>query len=115
VLAHRRGEHAGALDMLRPVIAETQRLGGSHAQHDVLKQVFLDCAVQRRPRRRCSARCSDLAARIIRRRSNARVGLCRSRADNSRTDDGFVCRRRPRSQNLFARRGMADRGDSRTV
>jgi hypothetical protein len=45
VLAHRRGEYSAALDLMRPIIADTQRLGGSHAQHDVLRQLFLDCAV----------------------------------------------------------------------
>jgi tetratricopeptide (TPR) repeat protein len=45
VLAHRRGEYSAALDLMRPVIADTQRMGGSHAQHDVLRQLFLDCAV----------------------------------------------------------------------
>jgi tetratricopeptide (TPR) repeat protein len=45
VLAHRRGEYSSALALMRPVIAQTQRMGGSHAQHDVLRQLFLDCAV----------------------------------------------------------------------
>jgi tetratricopeptide (TPR) repeat protein len=45
VLAHRRGEYSAALDLMRSIIAETQRMGGSHAQHDVLKQLFLDCAM----------------------------------------------------------------------
>ena len=45
VLVHRRGEYAAALDLMRPIIADTQRMGGSHAQHDVLRQLFLDCAV----------------------------------------------------------------------
>ncbi len=45
VLAHRRGEYSAALDLMRPIIAHTQRMGGSHAQHDVLRQLFLDCAV----------------------------------------------------------------------
>jgi hypothetical protein len=45
VLAHRRGEYSAALDRMRPTIAETQRMGGSHAQHDVLRQLFLDCAM----------------------------------------------------------------------
>jgi tetratricopeptide (TPR) repeat protein len=45
VLAHRRGEYSAALDLMRPIIADTQRMGGSHAQHDVLRQLFLDCAV----------------------------------------------------------------------
>lgn len=46
ILAHRRGDYAGALDIMRPRIGETYRLGGSHAQHDVLAQLFLDCAVR---------------------------------------------------------------------
>jgi hypothetical protein len=45
VLAHRRGEYSAALDLMRPIIADTQRMGGSHAQHDVLRQLVLDCAV----------------------------------------------------------------------
>jgi tetratricopeptide (TPR) repeat protein len=45
VLAHRRGEYLNALALMRPIIAQTQRMGGSHAQHDVLRQLFLDCAV----------------------------------------------------------------------
>jgi tetratricopeptide (TPR) repeat protein len=44
VLAHRRGEHSAALELMRPILAQTQRMGGSHAQHDVLRQLFLDCA-----------------------------------------------------------------------
>jgi tetratricopeptide (TPR) repeat protein len=46
VLAHRRGEYAKALDLMRPIIDQTYRLGGSHAQHDVLRQLFLDCALR---------------------------------------------------------------------
>ena len=46
VLAHRHGEYAKALDHMRPVIDETYRMGGSHAQHDVLKQLYLDCALR---------------------------------------------------------------------
>jgi tetratricopeptide (TPR) repeat protein len=45
VLAHRQSEYSAALDRMRPIIADTQRMGGSHAQHDVLRQLFLDCAV----------------------------------------------------------------------
>ena len=35
---------AGAL--LRPILGEMDRLGGSHAQQDVLEQVFLDSALK---------------------------------------------------------------------
>lgn len=46
LLEHRHGKHAAALDRMRPVIANPQPMGGSHAQHDVFRQLFLDCAVQ---------------------------------------------------------------------
>ena len=46
VLAHRRGEHGRALDLMRPVLPEMHRLGGSHAQQDVLMQLFLDAAIR---------------------------------------------------------------------
>src|SRR5256885_1049700 len=41
VLAHRRGEHGRAVDLMKPVLGEMYRLGGSHAQQDVLEQLFL--------------------------------------------------------------------------
>jgi tetratricopeptide (TPR) repeat protein len=46
VLAHRHGQYAAALDQMRPIIADTSPMGGSHAQHDVLKQLYLDCAMR---------------------------------------------------------------------
>jgi tetratricopeptide (TPR) repeat protein len=46
VLAHRRGEHDRAVDLIKPIINEMYRLGGSHAQQDVLEQLFLDSAVK---------------------------------------------------------------------
>ena len=46
VLAHRRGEHDRAVDLMKPIIDEMYRLGGSHAQQDVLEQLFLDSAVK---------------------------------------------------------------------
>jgi tetratricopeptide (TPR) repeat protein len=46
VLAHRRGEYAKGLEFMRPIVDQTYRLGGSHAQHDVLRQLFLDCAMR---------------------------------------------------------------------
>ena len=45
ILARRNRDYVAALDLMRPVLPDTQRLGGSHAQHDVLKQLFLDCAM----------------------------------------------------------------------
>ena len=46
VLAHRRGEYAHAVDLMKPVLDDMHRLGGSHAQQDVLEQLFLDSAVK---------------------------------------------------------------------
>src|SRR5215469_10637935 len=46
VLAHRRGAPARAVELMRPVLEDMVRLGGSHAQQDVLAQLFLDAAVK---------------------------------------------------------------------
>jgi tetratricopeptide (TPR) repeat protein len=46
VLAHGQGRHHAALALMRPVIGEMYRIGGSHAQQDVLEQVFMDSAVK---------------------------------------------------------------------
>ena len=42
VLAHRRGEHQRVVSLMSPLIGRLQELGGSHAQRDVLAQLFLD-------------------------------------------------------------------------
>ena len=46
VLAHGQGRHADAVAALRPVLGEMYRLGGSHAQQDVLEQLYLDAALK---------------------------------------------------------------------
>ena len=46
VLAHGRGEFAEAVEAMRPVLGGMYRLGGSHAQQDVLEQLYLDSAMQ---------------------------------------------------------------------
>ncbi|HSH08230.1 MAG TPA: tetratricopeptide repeat protein [Burkholderiales bacterium] len=46
VLAHRKGEAARALERMRPVLETMHCLGGSHAQQDVLLQLYLDAALQ---------------------------------------------------------------------
>jgi hypothetical protein len=56
-LAHRKGEHKRAVELMRPVLNEVYRLGGSHAQQDVLMQLFLDAAVK--------ADCADDVRRIL--------------------------------------------------
>jgi hypothetical protein len=46
VLANGQGRHRDAVAMMRPVLGEMYRMGGSHAQQDVLEQVFLDSALK---------------------------------------------------------------------
>jgi tetratricopeptide (TPR) repeat protein len=46
VLANARGEPARAVALMAPAIGGMYRLGGSHAQQDVLEQVFLDAALK---------------------------------------------------------------------
>ncbi len=46
VLAHGQHRYAAAVAVMRPVIGEMYQLGGSHAQQDVLEQVFLDSALK---------------------------------------------------------------------
>jgi tetratricopeptide (TPR) repeat protein len=46
VLAHARGRPAQAVALMRPVLGGMYRLGGSHAQQDVLEQLFLSAAMQ---------------------------------------------------------------------
>ena len=44
VLAHARGAHARAVALMRPALDGMHHLGGSHAQRDVLEQLYLDAA-----------------------------------------------------------------------
>jgi hypothetical protein len=46
VLAHGEGRYADAVEVMRPALGGMYRLGGSHAQQDVLEQLFLDAALR---------------------------------------------------------------------
>jgi len=46
VLAHANGEHARVVALMRPALGGLYRLGGSHAQQDVLEQLYLDAAMK---------------------------------------------------------------------
>ena len=46
VLAHRQGRHEEVLTHMRPIVSDMYLLGGSHAQQDVLEQLFLDSALK---------------------------------------------------------------------
>jgi tetratricopeptide (TPR) repeat protein len=48
ILARAEGHPKRACDLMRPALDGMHRLGGSHAQQDVLEQLFLDCAVEAR-------------------------------------------------------------------
>lgn len=45
LLLRARGQHAAAVAVMRPALGGMHELGGSHAQQDVLEQLFLDCAM----------------------------------------------------------------------
>ena len=45
-LAHAAGRHAEAVARMRPALGGMYRLGGSHAQQDVLEQLFVDAALK---------------------------------------------------------------------
>lgn len=46
ILAHAQGDHARAVEAMRPAVGVMHRMGGSHAQQDVLEQLFLDAAMK---------------------------------------------------------------------
>jgi hypothetical protein len=46
VLAHRRGEHGRVVELMAPRLEEMRYLGGSHAQQDVLLQLYRDSAAK---------------------------------------------------------------------
>ena len=45
-LAHAAGRHKEAVALMRPALGGMYRLGGSHAQQDVLEQLFVDAALK---------------------------------------------------------------------
>jgi tetratricopeptide (TPR) repeat protein len=45
-LAHANGRHAEAVELMRPALGGMSQLGGSHAQQDVLEQLFVDAALK---------------------------------------------------------------------
>jgi len=46
VLAYGQGQPARTVALMRPMLGEMPRLGGSHAQQDVLEQLYLHAAMQ---------------------------------------------------------------------
>ena len=46
LIARRSGRHAEAAALMRPALGGMHQLGGSHAQQDVLEQIFVDVALK---------------------------------------------------------------------
>ncbi|MEZ5741472.1 MAG: tetratricopeptide repeat protein [Burkholderiaceae bacterium] len=46
VVHHGRGEYRQACDLIRPIIGDLFKLGGSHAQQDLLEQLYVDAAIR---------------------------------------------------------------------
>jgi hypothetical protein len=46
IIAHRSGRYAEAVALMRPALGGMHQLGGSHAQQDVLEQLFVDAALK---------------------------------------------------------------------
>jgi tetratricopeptide (TPR) repeat protein len=46
VLAHRRGDFERAVSLMTPVLGRLKELGGSHAQRDVLEQLYFDACTR---------------------------------------------------------------------
>jgi tetratricopeptide (TPR) repeat protein len=63
-LAHRHGDYARAIDLLRPLREGFHRIGGSHAQRDLFTKLLIDSAVR--------AGRSELARDLLRERLAAR-------------------------------------------
>lgn len=59
LVARAKDDPGRACDLMRPALASMARLGGSHAQQDVLEQLFLDCALR-------AGRAEDAAALLQR-------------------------------------------------
>jgi len=79
ILARAKGDPRRACDLMRPALGGMYQLGGSHAQQDVLEQLFLDCAVKAKS----AADVDALLARVTSRHPvhpDQRVGYTDARA-----------------------------------
>jgi tetratricopeptide (TPR) repeat protein len=64
VLAHRQGQHARVLLLMGPVLDKLHLLGGSHAQRDVLEQLYLDASMKADRRMEARALLERVSARF---------------------------------------------------
>ena len=63
-LAHRRGEHERVIALMSPLLGRLHELGGSHAQRDVLEQLYFDACTKARRDAEAQALLASLAARF---------------------------------------------------
>jgi tetratricopeptide (TPR) repeat protein len=64
VLAHRRGDYARAVLCMAPVLDRLHELGGSHAQRDVLHQLYFDACLKSQRSAEARALLDSMAARF---------------------------------------------------
>jgi tetratricopeptide (TPR) repeat protein len=64
VLAHRHGEHERAVLGMAPVLERLHELGGSHAQRDVLHQLYFDACLKSQRGAQARALLDTIAARF---------------------------------------------------
>jgi tetratricopeptide (TPR) repeat protein len=64
VLAHRHGEHERAVLGMAPVLERLHELGGSHAQRDVLHQLYFDACLKSQRGTQARALLDTIAARF---------------------------------------------------
>jgi hypothetical protein len=64
VLAHRRGDYARAVLCMSPVLDRLHQLGGSHAQRDVLHQLYFDACLKSQRSAEARALLDLMAARF---------------------------------------------------
>ena len=66
VLAHRRGDYGRAVLCMAPVLERLHELGGSHAQRDVLHQLYFDACLKSQRSAEARAASETLFGRAIR-------------------------------------------------
>jgi tetratricopeptide (TPR) repeat protein len=69
-VAHRRGDFAGVVNLLRPVRGTLRRIGGSHAQRDLFEKMLISAAIKGSQ----TALVRELLTERLRRRPNNRWG-----------------------------------------
>ena len=109
VLAHRRGDYARAVLCMAPVLDRLHELGGSHAQRDVLHQLYFDACLKSQRSAEARALLDSMAARfpraavparrLRRRRHLERISTSRSTGSSATAISFSIARPQPGQQN----------------